>query len=97
MCLKERDGKAGHSSHVTKRMSKQSGRFRAGVHSLWWHRLLQESEGRHGPLPRNTHVCVQSVVLEHSFTTQGRDFSLDVFEEHEKPMSVQKYKLRKEE
>ena len=40
------------------------GHFRAGVRGLWWHRLLQGSEGSQGPLfPRNTHVthvCVSS-------------------------------------
>ena len=41
------------------------GHFRAGVRGLWWHRLLQGSDGSQGPLsPRNTRVCVQSAVLE---------------------------------
>lgn len=39
------------------------------------------------PLPE-THMCIQSVVLEHSFTTQNKDFSLDVSEEHTKPKGV---------
>lgn len=75
--------------------AKQLGGFRGGAHGLFWPRRLQESEGSHGSLTKNMHVCVQSVVPEHTFITQSRGFSLDVFEKHKKPKGVQKYKLRK--
>ena len=64
-CAEKGDGDTEFLPRKKRGWARPPGHFSAGVRGLWWQRLRQGSEGSQGPLfPRNTHVCVQSVVLE---------------------------------